>query len=126
MPGDLRTIVGNVRFQVDEFEFPIIANSFAYDEGLPERNVVGLDNGDVSRSENRETAVGIMKCEIPSTTELIDNAKTVGNRESVTVRAFNDDGFERVMKTGVCKNRNEITTGTDGKFPFEFHGTQLD
>jgi hypothetical protein len=126
MANDLTRAISAVKLQVDEFKFPVISNSLAYKEGLPERTVKGLDNGDKYTTENLETAVGMIKADIPSITQYIDDAKTIGARQKVTVKFFDDFGMERVMKSGVCMNAEEISTGTDGKFTLEFQGSSLD
>lgn len=124
--SDLKRVVSAVKLQVDEFEFGLIPNSLVFKEGLPERTTKGLDNGDVTFSEDKETAVGMIKADVPSTIEFIDNAKTIGGRSGTTVKFFDDNGMERVMKTGVYKNDDEKSVGTDGKFTMTFDGTPLD
>lgn len=124
--SDLKRIVSAVKLKVDEFEFSIVPNSLTFKEGYPERTTKGLDNKDVTFSEDQETAVGMIKAEIPATVESIDNAKTIASRQGSTIKFFDENGMERVMKTGVCKNDTEISTGTDGKFTLAFDGTPLD
>jgi len=126
MSGDLKRVVSAVKMQVDEFEFSLIPNSLTFKDGFPERTTKGLDNGDITYSEDQETAVGMIKADIPSVIEFIENAKTIASRQGSTVKFYDDNGMERVMKKGVCKNDTEFSVGTDGKFTLSFDGTPLD
>jgi hypothetical protein len=125
MASELKRLVSTVQVKVDGQDVGIIAGSLEYKEGKPTREVKGLDNGDVTFSENREEAIGMIKFDIPTTKENIDLANTLKSRTASTVSFFDDFGTEKVMSSGVTKNDSSSSTGTDGKITFDYMGTPL-
>ncbi len=126
MAGDLKRVVGSAKAIVDEIEFAVVPGSVVYKDGKKARNVMGADNGDVFFSENYEEAKGMIKFEAFATVENFDNAKQIEERDSVTVKIFNEQGFERTMKSGVSLNDSEKSIGSDGKLELNFEGTPLE
>jgi len=126
MAGTLNRVVSTVSVNVDGENIGIIPNSLEYKEGKPERDVKGLDNGDITFSENRESALGMIKFDIPSTKENIDLANTLMSRTNSTVKFFDENGTEKVMASGVTKNDSSTNLGTDGKITLDYMGTPLD
>lgn len=126
MAGDLKRIISAVKAQVDEFEFAVAPGSVTYKDGKPARTVKAADNNDVFSSENFEEAKGMIKFEFFGTEENLAQCRQIEERDSVTVKIFDEDGFERVMKSGVSLNDSEKSLGSDGKGEFSFEGSPLE
>ena len=123
--GDLKRIVSAVNVQADEFQFGIISGSLTFKDGFPERTVKGLDNGSTTWSENQESAIGMVKFDIPTTVENVKSAQTLAGRTGSTIKFYDENGFERVMKTGILKNDGEFSISNDGKRTLTFEGTPM-
>lgn len=121
----LQRAISTLTVKVNGIEFGIIPKSLEYKDGLPTRDVKGLDNGDVYFTEDREEAVGMIKFEVPTTAENIADVKTIEASKKVTVKFYDDDGYEKVMSSGVSKNDSTKSIGTDAKITLEFMGTPL-
>lgn len=126
MAGDLQRIVSAVKADVNGTEYAIVPGSVTYKDGKPERSVMAADNGDVFFSENFETRKGMLKFEWFATVENLDSSRKIEEGTAVTVKIFNEVGFERVMKSGVSLNDAEKSLGSDGKGEFTFEGSPLE
>lgn len=122
----LTRVISTLIVNIDGVEVGIIPGSLTFKEGKPTRNAKGTDNRDVTFTENREEAVGMIKYEMPNTSENLTLATTQEGRSGSTVSFYDDFGTEKSMTSGVTKNDSERTTGEDGKIPMEWIGTPLD
>ncbi len=125
--SELNRVVSAVQVKVDEFTLAIVSGSLSYKTGKPTREVKGTDSiGEVVYSENFEEAVGMVKFEVYATTGNLKDVTTIEGRQGSSVKFYDENGFERVMKAGVTKNDSERTLGTDGKITLDFMGTPID
>jgi len=92
------------KVRVDELEFSIVSGSLEFKEGDPTREVKGQDDGTIVYSENYEEAKGYIKFEVMATEDNINKARQVEKRQAVTVIFSDDNGLEKVMRSGVSLN----------------------
>ncbi len=121
-----KKVISTVTIEAGEFTLGIVAGSFEYSDGFAERDHKGQDDGSVAVSENTESAVGMMKFELVADAENLKNARILKRRDSVTVKAYTENGFSRIMREGSTTNSDPTTTGSDGKDTLEFKGLPLE
>ena len=123
--AEFMKVISAVRVVCDEFEFGVIPGSLEFKEGYPVRVVKGIDNGDQTWAEDFTENFGVIKFDAPTVNLYLANARTLSTRAGSTIKFFDDAGTQRVMKSGVLKNDQSNTVGSDGKISLEFSGTPL-